>query len=118
MMPELALALLCLLATALSRHVPSREEIASIISRKSPQGVPADFECAWRSLALSYAAQLQPQRPARVLADVFDALQLGPLCNQSFKFPALLDIAGTLRDVTDLSDLWCPLLIPSLDPSH
>ncbi|XP_065177576.1 uncharacterized protein LOC135808331 [Sycon ciliatum] len=44
-----------------------------------PNGVPLDFRCAWRKLALDYARQLRPDS----VPNVHDALLLGSMCNVS-----------------------------------
>lgn len=45
-----------------------------------PPEAPVDFVCAYRSLAAEYAAMLRPDFDAGIL---FDALQLGTLCNKT-----------------------------------
>ena len=42
-----------------------------------PHGVPADFLCGWRKLALAYATSLRPDSAAVV----HDALQMSHFCN-------------------------------------
>ena len=42
-----------------------------------PDGVPADFLCGWRKLALAYATSLRPDSAAVV----HDALQMSHFCN-------------------------------------
>ena len=78
------------LATGPGAPVPARAELLHMLSPAGarPAGVPADFECAWRALALDYAKQLQPSRPASAFQDVHDALELGTLCGQPFVAPA------------------------------
>jgi hypothetical protein len=45
-----------------------------------PGGVPHDFSCAYRAFAAEYAAHLLPSADPTL---VFDALQLGTLCNKT-----------------------------------
>ena len=72
------------LSSPLSRaETLSREETLSIIRRTVPPGVPLDFECAWRELAMRYARQLPVAASPLALAAIFDALQLSGLCNVS-----------------------------------
>ena len=51
-----------------------------------PDGVPADFICAWRSFALEYATLLRPDFDQSI---IFDALMLGSLCNKTKPVPIL-----------------------------
>ena len=77
------------LATGPGARIPPRAEMLHMLSPegRAPAGVPADFECSWRALALEFAQQLQPARPASAFQDVHDALELGTLCGQPFVAP-------------------------------
>ena len=41
------------------------------------EGVPADFECAWRTAAMAHAKELQPTLTTAQQKTLFDALELG-----------------------------------------
>ena len=41
------------------------------------EGVPAGFECAWRTAAMAHAQQLQPFLSSKQQKTLFDALELG-----------------------------------------
>jgi hypothetical protein len=41
------------------------------------EGVPADFECAWRTAAMAHAKTLQPSLSSQQQKTLFDALELG-----------------------------------------
>eukprot|EP01116_Phalansterium_solitarium_P022687 TRINITY_DN7582_c0_g1_i1.p1 TRINITY_DN7582_c0_g1~~TRINITY_DN7582_c0_g1_i1.p1 ORF type:complete len:924 (-),score=219.53 TRINITY_DN7582_c0_g1_i1:171-2942(-) len=47
----------------------------------SPRDIDPEFECGWRKLAFEYGQVLQPERGA--FQSLFDALELGTLCNVS-----------------------------------
>jgi hypothetical protein len=89
-MRHLLLLLLVLLDRAAGRSALSRDEVRRVLAATpAARGVPADFECAWRALALDFATQLQPFRPDGALRAVHDALQLTTLCNQTFTRPTV-----------------------------
>lgn len=88
MLFRLAVWAALLFSLAHARDEPNRAEVLALLQRRVPAGVPADFECAWRALALEFAAEIQPARPAAALAAISDALQLQTLCNASYAPPA------------------------------
>jgi len=75
--------LLCVCVKSLDLGNLDREETLNIIRNKVPNGVPPDFECAWRALAYEYAMQLQPFRSNASFIAIHDGLQLTTLCNVS-----------------------------------
>lgn len=76
----LALAALCGAAALLST-----EELIAVA--QSPGGrplrAPVDVDCAWRPLALEYAAHVQPWLTAAQLSAIHDSLFAGTQCNAS-----------------------------------
>jgi hypothetical protein len=82
-----------------TRLTPTRKELTSLLKSKGPAGVPADFECAWRSLAFDYAKIIQPQMTSSQQQDVFNGLELGSLCNQTNNIsPATVSVSSTSDD--------------------
>ena len=47
------------------------------------EGVPAGFECAWRTAAMAHAQQLQPFLSSKQQKTLFDALELGAAGNDN-----------------------------------
>ena len=94
-----ALAVLLLRAAAGTGSQAPRVPRAAVLSALAapPLSAAADpaFECAWRSLALEYAQQLQPFRPAAAFADIFAGLELGARCNQTYVAPPAAAAATT-----------------------
>ena len=80
MRTALALAALCSAAALLST-----EELIAVA--QSPGGrplrAPADVDCAWRPLALEYAAHVQPWLTAAQLSAIHDSLFANTQCNAS-----------------------------------
>lgn len=76
------------LSTGPNAVIPARHELLNMLQRKAPAGVDPAFECDWRGLAYSFAAKIQPFRPASAFQNIFDGLELGSLCNQTFSPPA------------------------------
>lgn len=63
-------------------------------------GVPADFECAWRKAAYVYAStKLLTSMTTKQKSDAFDSLELSTLCGENFS--AVPDSAG--RGMTKFS---------------
>lgn len=72
-------------ASPLHHRTVSRADVLAALTRGDHlRGVDPAFECAWRTLALEFAAQVQPFRPSSALREIHDALQLGTLCNATF----------------------------------
>ena len=96
-----ALAVLLLRAAAGTGSQAPRVPRAAVLSALAapPLSAAADpaFECAWRSLALEYAQQLQPFRPAAAFADIFAGLELGARCNQTYVAPPAAAAAAATR---------------------
>ena len=66
----------------------SQEYLLNLISSSSPSSVsavPSDFDCAWRKLAYDYGHTLQPGMTKAHSSVLFDALELGILCGESFE---------------------------------
>ena len=86
----LSTALSCAAYAASSSHASvSRAGVLSAVTGKHHlKGVDPAFECAWRSLAFEFAAQIQPFRPSSIFAQIHDGLELSSLCNQTFVTPA------------------------------
>ena len=55
--------------------------VGRIEARGGPGG--AAFDCSWRRLAYSYAPQLQTMTQSKA-KELFDALELGTMCNETF----------------------------------
>jgi hypothetical protein len=85
----------------------SRQHLLELISSTRPAQADPAFDCAWRKLALEYAGTIQPLSATRQ-QQLFDALQLNGLCNESCvflrgvgcRFPSPLQVL-TLRMVDD-----------------
>lgn len=73
-----ALALAVRGGDAASSHIDEGTGIVSYLDGP-PEGVDPAFDCKWRALAYKYAQQIQPHRGSH--QSVFDALQLGAVCN-------------------------------------
>eukprot|EP00035_Acanthoeca_spectabilis_P013153 m.239199 g.239199 ORF g.239199 m.239199 type:complete len:861 (-) comp15817_c0_seq1:1074-3656(-) len=69
------------------KHYENQEYLAlkmGELGSGRPEGVDPEFDCAWRGYAYEYAVQVQPwlvSDPTK-LSQLYDALQLGPLCKQ------------------------------------
>ncbi len=60
----------------------SRQHLLQLTASARPAQADPEFDCAWRKLALEYAPTLQLLTPAQH-QQLYDALQLKGLCNQS-----------------------------------
>jgi hypothetical protein len=79
--------LLYVSSTGIHTSSISRNDIIRTIKTKHPSYSSIDpaFECAWRGLAFEYAQVLQPFRSNTSFSTIFDALELGVLCNQTYE---------------------------------
>ena len=66
----------------------SQEYLLNLISSSAPSdisAIPSDFDCAWRKLAYDYGQTLQPGMSKEHASALFDGLELGALCEESFE---------------------------------
>jgi len=84
------LGLLASMATASPlKKEPTAEYLLSLTKSSRPDGIDPEFDCAWRKSAYAYAPMIQPwiTNDETKMNDIFLALELGSLCNQTFMFP-------------------------------
>ena len=62
---------------ALPRPGSAQVEQLRVGHHMDVEGVPADFECAWRTAAMAHAKELQPTLTTAQQKTLFDALELG-----------------------------------------
>ena len=86
----------CLLLVAAAQFVsatgPSSKADKSVAyllrqAKASPDGVDPAFDCEWRRFAAQHAIQIQPWLSPDQNKQLFDALQLATLCNDTFSVP-------------------------------
>ena len=85
--------LLCAVAVEATGRTSANQTAAhllSLISSSRPVAASPEFDCAWRKLAFEYAPTLQSWLSKQKRSELFDALELGTLCGETF---ASLDAA-------------------------
>ena len=67
-----------------SAPVTRASVLKTLLGNAHLKGVPASFECEWRSLALEYALTIQPSLSPALQSSIHDGLELSTLCNKTF----------------------------------
>jgi hypothetical protein len=81
---QLLLTAVAVDATGRTSANQTAEHLLSLISSSRPLAASPEFDCAWRKLAFEYAPTLQTWLSKQKRSELFDALELGTLCGESF----------------------------------